>query len=68
MFLRPNSTIKSYDGGKGGYICNFWKMSIHLHLTYASLSGQLSLYLLNDFKNLSSELTKGIIALTVWDL
>ena len=65
--LEQNLTIRSHDGGKEGYFCNCGDTSIHLPLTRnAQPSGQLSLYLLNEF-NIVYEvnLYEGIIALTV---
>ena len=64
-----NSTIKSYDGEKGGHFCHCNGKSINSKLARGvPLVGQLSLYLLNDFNSLCSEFTKGIIALPVGHL
>ena len=51
--LEQNLTIRSHDGGKEGHFCNCGDTSIHLPLTRsAQPSGQLSLYLLNEFNSL----------------
>ena len=66
IFVRQNLTVKSHDGGKGGHFCQCDGKSINLQLTRGvPLVRQLSLYLLNDFKSLLSEFTKGIMALAV---
>ena len=66
MLLERNLTIRSHDSGKERHFGNCGDTSIHLPLTRsAQPSGQLSLYLLNEFNSLWSEFTKGIIALTV---
>ena len=53
MSLRRNLTIKSHDHEKEGHFCNCRGISIHLPLTRGvQPSGQLSLYLLNDFNSL----------------
>ena len=64
--LEQNLTIRSHDVWKEEHFCNCADTSIHLSLTRsAQPSGQLFLYLLNEFNSLWSEFTKGIIALTV---
>ena len=51
--LEQNLTIRSHDGGKEGHFCKSGDTSIHLPLTRsAQPSGQLSLYLLNEFNSL----------------
>ena len=51
--LEQNLTIRSHDSGKEGHFCNCGDTSIHLPLTRsAQPSGQLSLYLLNEFNSL----------------
>ena len=51
--LEQNLTIRSHNGGKEGHFCNCGDTSIHLPLTRsAQPSGQLSLYLLNEFNSL----------------
>ena len=56
--LEQNLTIRSHDCGKEGHFCNCGDTSIHLPLTRsAQPSGQLSLFLLNEFNSLWGEFT-----------